>query len=403
MQETIDDNEDDNSSQNTTAVDDEQSDDESNENVDDIQPAYAFFSAQQLFQAADAVDDEESNYSFFSQNVPPMDDKSRWATKSQVAECKVAFRRFTSEDKHLRKLCGLERDAFDGLVSELDEHFQSTDWNGERRTTKVRSSTAVPDIPTDVALFLTLHWLLNYPTMILMEVTFKLPELALSRLFRRTLRSLVQLTHEQLKWPKAGELLHWRLERTEHRSPENVVCFADGTILNSARSMLQFPCGDRNPFSADPNNGSDTNMNTVVVVAVGTDGKIIWSTDWQLQSMSERQISTTYGDAHDSFGIAADGGFSFSKKGARPKTITATPFQNQQRTSLQRRQFNELLADNRATVEKVSARLNRWEVVRGFLHHFGPNSENRGNLQDLGDIFNALCTIHNRDLCKHPI
>jgi hypothetical protein len=67
-----------------------------------------------------------------------------------------------------------------------------------------------------------------------------------------------------------------------------------------------------------------------IVCVVNTYGKIIWSTNWERGGMVDQTISNFVGLRDDflgkDYGIAADGGFTFNKKGEPHKIITAKPY-----------------------------------------------------------------------------
>ena len=90
------------------------------------------------------------------------------------------------------------------------------------------------------------------------------------------------------------------------------------------------------------------------------------------------------------------------------KIITAKPYRlkaivGTDAEKEEKRNFNKLLSSNRVMVENVFARLKQWRIIGGFMRHFHPNTANRGNVIDLNDLFQTLCTLHNRDLKDHPM
>jgi hypothetical protein len=313
-------------------------------------------------------------------------------------------RQFMEKAELFHRLCGLERSTFDDLVNELDIPFKRLTWRGTERINQTNAS----DLPVDIALWITLFWMRQYPTGVVMGAIFDCHERTLHRVFKRTITALMKGFHEELKWPNDDELLSWKLPSNVNTHMEDIVCYADGTVLHGPRSILKFASGANDPFFNYAKHKHGMN----IVCVVNPYGKIIWSTNWERGGMVDQTISNSVGLRDDflgkAYGIAADGGFTFNKKGEQNRIITAKPHRlnaivGTDAEKEEMRNFNKLLSSNRVIVENVFARLKQWRIIGGFMRHFHPNTANRGNLLDLNDLFQTLCTIHNRDLKDHPM
>jgi hypothetical protein len=323
-------------------------------------------------------------------------------TEMEMLAAKV--RPMLEQKERMHRLCGLDESAFKILVNDFKKPFEQLNWRAEHR---VKTSN-VPDLPADVALWVTLYWMRQYPTGVTMELLFGVHERTLGRVFKRTVAALMTTFHDELKWPSDDELRSWKQPSHMNTPLEDIVCYADGTVLNGPRSILKFAPGANDPYFNYAKHKHGIN----VVCIVNPYGKIIWSTDWQRGGTTDQQIAISSflrGDfLNKDFGIAADGGFTFNKKDEPEPIITAKPYKHNQMVGTEAeveamKTFNKNLSSNRVIVENVFLRLNQWRRISGYLRHFHPNSPSRGNLLALNHIVQCLCTLHNRVLTDHPM
>jgi len=213
---------------------------------------------------------------------------------------------------------------------------------------------------------------------------------------------------EELKWPEDNELLSWKHPDNKNTPLEDIVCFVDGTILQSPRSSLKFAPGHWDPFFCSHKGKHGVN----ILCIVNFQGRILWSTQWEKGSSADQGISNRIGLRDDfigkSYGIAGDGGFTFNKIGEPNRIIAVKPYPQKETKgeSWEERKnaaFNKLLSANRVIVENVFMRLKQWRIIHGFMRHFHANTTKKGNYFDLNVIFQVLCTLHNRDLKSHPM
>jgi hypothetical protein len=95
--------------------------------------------------------------------------------------------------------------------------------------------------------------------------------------FKRTITALMKGFHEELTWPNDDELLSWKLPPNENTHMEDIVCYADGTVLHGPRSILKFASGANDPFF----NYAKHKHRVNIVCVVNPYGKIIWITNWE--------------------------------------------------------------------------------------------------------------------------
>jgi hypothetical protein len=118
------------------------------------------------------------------------------------------------KDKELyHRLCGLERSTFNDLVNDLEMPFKQLNWRAMPRI----NITDASDLAVDIALWITLFWMRQYPTGVVMGAIFDCHERTLHRVFKRTITALMKVFHEELKWPSDDELLSWKLPSNENK------------------------------------------------------------------------------------------------------------------------------------------------------------------------------------------
>jgi hypothetical protein len=78
-------------------------------------------------------------------------------TEMDMLAAKV--RPMLEQKERMHRLCGLDESAFKILVNDFKKPFEQLNWRAEHR---VKTSN-VPDLPADVALWVTLYWMRQYP------------------------------------------------------------------------------------------------------------------------------------------------------------------------------------------------------------------------------------------------
>ena len=308
------------------------------------------------------------------------------------------------DNKISHRLIGLDVCDFKKLVSDYEGYFSDLTWRSTPKMRKIKQTS----LTAEVALWITLYWMRQYPTGISLQITTGVHERTLARIFLRVMTALDIICLQELKWPEDDELREW-IGHIEKSGPlERIVCYADGTVLHGPRSLLKFAPGSHDPFFSGHKHKHGVN----IVCIVNPNGKILWSSDWEPGKTTDQSISNknelrlTF-EGKD-YGIAADGGFSFNKKDEPRKIIAAKPFRQKEikqsdKVSKKKRDFNKKLSSNRVIVENVFGRLKSWRIIGGFMRHFHPNVETKPNFFDLNLIFKILCTLHNRDILTHPM
>ena len=308
------------------------------------------------------------------------------------------------KENEFHQTFGLDHDASNAIFLDFEMHFNNLNWRSEPKIYETEGNRFL----AQSCLLATLFWMRQYPTTLVLKQIFGVHQRTLARIFKRTLTALESTFQEELKWPSDGELLSWKITALEGTELEDIVCFADGTILHGPRSILKFAPGQWDPFFCSHKHKHGVN----IVCVVNYQGKILWSTNWERGSSNDQGISNRNNLRQDfigkSYGIAADGGFTFNRKEDPNKIITAKPYPYKEtmevdQESQNKKEFNKLLSSNRVIVENVFARLKQWRIIGGFMRHFHPNDENKANVIDLNVLFQVLCTLHNRDLEFHPM
>lgn len=268
------------------------------------------------------------------------------------------------------RMVGLDLAAFNKLALDYEPAFKKLTW----RATPVKQKVKRQTIAADVALWVTLFFFRQYPAGIVMQEMFKVHERTLARVFHRVLVALQSIVKDELKWPDDKQILRFIGPTGNGAGFEDIVCFADGTILNSPRSILKFAPGEHDPFFCGHKHKPGVN----IVCVVNRKGEIWWNSDWEKGSSNDQGI-TNRNNLRDKFigkpyGIAADGGFTFNKKGEKQLIITAKPYKWKETMggdalSLSKRTFNKNLSKNRVMVENVFARLKDWRIIGNRWFH----------------------------------
>jgi len=238
----------------------------------------------------------------------------------------------------------------------------------------------------------------QYRTMYDLSIEFGVHERTLAKIFKRVLTSLETTFKPELKWPTDEQFAQWKLASNKGTHMEHIVCYADGTIIQTARSVLKFARNEHDPVFCSHKHKHGIN----IVCVVNSDGKILWSTPWEQGSSNDQGISKRNKLRKDfigkDYGIVADRGFTFNKSTHKKRVITAKSFAYEETlkddaSREDKRNYNKLLSSNRVIVENVFGRLKKWRIIGGFVRHLSHNTKKKDNFFDFDVLFEILCTF----------
>jgi len=90
------------------------------------------------------------------------------------------------------------------------------------------------------ALFVTLFFLRQYPTLIVMQMLFDCHERTLARVCKRTLQSLQLNFHHEQMVPSPSQLSKMKNPEDKGTFMEDIACIVDGTVIQTYRSILKY-------------------------------------------------------------------------------------------------------------------------------------------------------------------
>lgn len=314
---------------------------------------------------------------------------------------------FKSRISNLHRIIGVDNELFKQLALDFEPDFVNLNWDG----TKKQNVTHIKTLKPKTALFLTLLWLRTYPTMYFMQLMFGVHERTLARVLKRSLRALELTLEVEQVFGHNDDLEAKKRPEDEGTILEKIVCWVDGTLVKTYRSMNKFAQNEKDPLFS----GKHRQTGQKILLICDNQGHIMWNTQIFPGSRNDQGIWNDLGLRETfkdkDFGIGGDMGFFFNKQadayeiiGIRPTSIRDKNMDPEQREIV--KMENWMISNARVIIENVIGRLKQWKIIDGLCRHFHPNrvgTSKQRNVFDLNVIIEILCGIHNRDLKYHPM
>lgn len=355
-----------------------------------------------LLQPTQAQEDIVSRLDLEEENFDVNVENSPWWTKIEKN-----IENFQEKVTNLHRIIGVDQELFDQLVVDIEPDFVNINWDGTRKQKVCHKG----HIKIGSALFLTLLWLRNYPTMLFLQCMFDLHERSLARILKRTIRALELTLEPEQVFGHQDDLMAKIRPEDEGTALESIICWVDGTLINTPRSLRKFAQGDKDPLFS----GKHKKTGVKLLLIADNEGHIMWNTKIFPGARNDQGIwndSNTRETFLDKrFGIGGDMGFSFNTKkdekeiiSVRPKSIKNSKLTPEEREIVKLE--NWMISNSRVIIENVIGRLKQWKIIDGLCRHYHPNrvgTSKQRNVFDLNVIVEVLCGIHNRDLKYHPM
>lgn len=300
------------------------------------------------------------------------------------------------QNKYLMKrLVAFDREEFIELCEITKPHFEGTTSRGNKRQRKYKG---VLIQSFEQQMFITLLWLKEYPSDSLMCAIFGLFSWKIADIITHTLKSINLAIGKTIAWPTDSEFEDYReqLAHMVHSTFSSATCVLDGTEIRISRPSSKDM--QRSVYSAKKKQHS---VNVLIISLLN--GKIIYvspirqgtsdQAQWNELNLRSRFIGKSYG-------IIADGGFTFNRVSDAEKIKGWVPHKKRNGILLtdHQRMENKWLSQSRAVIENVIGQLKKWKALGTKYKHIRVGRQCR---IDLNDVILACSLLTERRMQRH--
>ena len=301
-------------------------------------------------------------------------------------------------------LLGMSLAGFNFLLGEVREIYFDMTMDGQKRK---RARSQEETMPIEEVLSMTLFWLREYPSMILLSALFHRHPRTLVKFLKRMIKSLKEVLKNEVTWPTEEE---WAdiLKKFNPLLPSSLEgCVA---VVDGSEFKIQRPSKEPYQWKHFSVKKKQHSLNALFIVLL--DGRIIYHSPldagscdqnlWNKLELRKRFEGKTYG-------IMGDGGFTFNQKTddvvirgevpkKKPKKTKANP---NPMLSSEEKERNKVLSSYRVIVENTLGQLKHWKILSGKFRHYTASSPiQKISFEDILDV----CTgFTNQKLKSSPL
>jgi hypothetical protein len=303
----------------------------------------------------------------------------------------------------LQRIIRFNWQQFKELLQIIQPNFANLTTRGTPRIRTVERKKEMVSMQSH--LFITLFWLRNYPTDIIMKMIFHVDERKITRILRRTLTSIYESLGNLISWPTDAEFEEMKSKWNEHlpKHLKDLVCVVDGTEIRIPRPSQ--PIEERSTYSVKKKQHSFT-----LILICLLDGRLIFGSDpmigandqshWNALQLREKFVNKNYG-------VIGDGGFTFNHKDGEKRfgeipILNAVPHRKPRKGKLNENQKleNRVTSQYRVVIENLNRRLKGWRIFSETCRHFSLIDNNQIDIQLLTKAILLLTAFYNK---YHPI
>lgn len=295
-------------------------------------------------------------------------------------DCETVVNEWLKNEYLLQRIIRFNLPQFQELLQIIQPKFSNLTTRG---TLRLRTTERKKErVSMQSHLFITLFWLRNYPTDIVMKATFHLDERKITRVLRRTLTAIYESLEDMITWPTDNEFEEMKSKWNQHlpKHLKNLVCVVDGTEIRIPRPSQ--PIEERSTYSVKKRQHSFT-----LILICLLDGRLIFGSEPLIGASDQRHwndLKLREKFVNKSYGVIGDGGFTFNhrdgdKRFGEIPILSAVPHRKPRNRQLDEneKQDNKEISQYRVVIENLNRRLKGWRIFRETYRHFSLINNNQ--------------------------
>lgn len=292
---------------------------------------------------------------------------------------------------------GMNPTEFSLFYTEMETTLQQYT---NRHSKRVRSKSGWTTYPDKLQIFVTLHWLRQYPTTRSLNGTYGIYQETIQHFYERCVGAMASKLKDEVPYFHAEDLereaAQWRQPLGEEMA--GVAAIVDGTCIKIYKPGIE-------KFEKSSWVKRKGAFCVNVLVAVTMDGKFLDisqpayggcdQADWNRSGWREFFQYVPYG-------IMGDAGFTFNPKHESIPILGITPLRKprKRRFTQEEKKYNTRVAQWRAVVENTIGQWKKWKILGGTYRHSKVHTRNR---VQLSDILAITLVLTNRKLKRRPL